>query len=612
MSEKHERDDNADTGAAGEPNPFALTPRHIEPVPEPDAEAENLQARIDDATETDAAGTPATPVYPDPPRTIVSDSVPAWPEWSNTGSPQLIIYGPTAFKRTPSNVPLDAPAAPATPATPPEDQPTAPEPDVVSPASASPFRTESDIDQPAAYEEIIPEPTESQTPTLPSDSTVPSRPEELDEIFDSIEGIGSSAEPEPPAANADEAFEAAVPLADEVSSPRDVAAPREVPATLMGDVPAAAWSTPERSEPPATLSGPATMSGHWPPPADAPVVPPSDATPATLSGQWPLTPTTEELRVAESELTSGGTVDTDLFEGSLADEPLPERGDEVGLADELTLPMDAEPELAVSERALREEGEAVPVAPVVTTDVEPSSIELAAIPAEPAGAVPVAAVAAGAGAAAVLSPHTDVDHAPRAGGYAHDASHGQTATQFFAHAREDVEHRRGILSFGLFTKLAGLTGLLAFVAATAILFIAGAGMSSLSSQDLGTFGWGLKWGAIWVGGFAILLSVGSLLFRSWWSSAVLAAVIAIIMGGGWFALTTYHGRVEGFNLLGVSPYLTYAGLAGLAVAILGGFIEHRRLREETHVLAALFSNVLALLVGGVLWFFASGGTLLGK
>jgi hypothetical protein len=46
------------------------------------------------------------------------------------------------------------------------------------------------------------------------------------------------------------------------------------------------------------------------------------------------------------------------------------------------------------------------------------------------------------------------------------------------------------------------------------------------------------------------------------------------------------------------------------LAIIGGLIEHRRMREETHVLAAVFSNLIASAGGALLWLVYAGRSLI--
>ncbi len=226
--------------------------------------------------------------------------------------------------------------------------------------------------------------------------------------------------------------------------------------------------------------------------------------------------------------------------------------------------------------------------------------------------LPVAAVAGVGGASLAAGAASTLGAKPSAGGYAHDASHGQTASEFFTHAHEDVEKRRGVLSLGLLTRLAGISGLVACVGGLAIMMLACAGMTQLSHSDIGTLRHGLMWGGIGVGGLAVLLSLGSILFKSWKTSALLYAVVAIAMGGGWFALGHFQMQVAGFDILSVTKWLTYGGLGGIGLTIVGGFLEHRRLREETAVLASLFSNVLASVGGGLLWWLSTGASLFGK
>lgn len=163
----------------------------------------------------------------------------------------------------------------------------------------------------------------------------------------------------------------------------------------------------------------------------------------------------------------------------------------------------------------------------VTLSAEPTAEQLASIPVERDAGVPAAAVAAGALVSSAASPETAGE---------------QTAAEVFAHAHDDVEARRGVLSLGLLTKLAGVGGLLACTAGLAIMLMACAGMTTLAGFPLLAYGWWVMW----------------------------------------------------------------AGVYGLGVAVVGGLLEHRRLREETHVLAALFTNALAAVGGLLIWAAFNG------
>jgi hypothetical protein len=123
-----------------------------------------------------------------------------------------------------------------------------------------------------------------------------------------------------------------------------------------------------------------------------------------------------------------------------------------------------------------------------------------------------------------------------------ESIHDQTSTDVFVHAHEDVESRRGPLSNGYITKFAGLAGLIACIGGLAVLLTACAGVRD----------------------------------------------------------------IKGFVILNLGWWIMWTGVGGIAVALLGGLIEHRRLREETHVLGALFSNALAAIGGLLLWFAANG------
>jgi hypothetical protein len=134
--------------------------------------------------------------------------------------------------------------------------------------------------------------------------------------------------------------------------------------------------------------------------------------------------------------------------------------------------------------------------------------------------------------------------------------HDQTSTEIFVHAHEDVESRRGPLAAGPITKFAGFAGLLGCAAGLAVLLTACAGYKSTGD------------------------------------------VVGLKMIGN-------------FQLLGFGYWIMWAGVCGVGLAIVGGFIEHRQLREETHVLGALFSNALAAVGGLLLWLAATGYDIFG-
>jgi hypothetical protein len=152
-------------------------------------------------------------------------------------------------------------------------------------------------------------------------------------------------------------------------------------------------------------------------------------------------------------------------------------------------------------------------------------------------------------AAAVIAAETVSDEAG-------EANPDQTSTDIFVHAHEDVESRRGPLAAGPITKFAGFAGLLGCAAGLAVLLTACAGFKS-------------------TGDVAVLKMVGN------------------------------------FQLLGFGYWIMWAGVCGVGLAIIGGFIEHRQLREETHVLGALFSNALAAIGGLLLWLAAIGYDMFG-
>jgi len=570
--------------ASGEP---AVPP---EGPAEIDAGIQELQARPADVG-------PARH-FPDPPKTIVSERPPAWPTWSDGGLPPLIIYGPTPTTAVPEEREPDL----MVPDTSSDLGPAVEEPlthDVQSAGHESADRYETFArDEGSIGDAPIAapiQPPEWNAPTLPVESTVPQQPEELDEIFESIDEIaGESPAPTPPydAAADSGASEAAgrddlpvdlpaedrllddaatVPADERVDEPAD--RPAAFPPTLMGTVPDFSAYDLQAS------AGEAT---------DEPALP-AEAAPLSAGPESEAFDGFEPVTSAPAAEPPAGdapqTDDASPLEWEPASSPETKM-------EGLETPPAVEPELALSASDLMENNEPVPVEPVMTTAVEPSPIELAAIPEEPSDAVPLTAAAAAAANAAEL--------------HDHDASHGQTATEFFAHAHADVEHRRGVLSLGLLTRLAGLGGLLAGTAAMAILILACAGFGELSESTIPLGRYYLQHGSLYMGGLAVLLAIGAIFWKSWWPSAVMAAVTAIAMGLGWFGLERYHERVDGFSLLSISPWITYVGLGGIVLAILAGLIEHRRLREETAVLAALFSNVLAAASGGVLWMLWLG------
>jgi hypothetical protein len=63
-----------------------------------------------------------------------------------------------------------------------------------------------------------------------------------------------------------------------------------------------------------------------------------------------------------------------------------------------------------------------------------------------------------------------------------------------------------------------------------------------------------------------------------------AVLLAGCAGKEWFA---------------AAPWIVYAGGAGLVLAFLAAAVQRRRITEETHLLLALFTNVISI-VGGLL------------
>lgn len=352
---------------------------------------------------------------------------------------------------------------------------------------------------------------------------------------------------------------------------------------------------------------PVPLSGHeLPSPPEPPTVRDelADLAPERAAGPLPLAmPGQEEAANLMPDPVPAG------------DEPLVVDADVPPSPD---VPPAVEPELAVAAGSVSVAdggtssgpAEPVPVGPVMTMASEPTPIELASIPPEPDGAVPVAAlapVAGTGGAAPVTANAADAATLDAASAVAAPAAdHRQTATTVFAHAREDAEYRRGVLSHGLLTKTAGVAGLLACVVGLAVMLLACAGLVPARSANLLAVNEYAMWTAVGVGGLALLLVAGSFRWKSWWQTAIGAVVVAVALGGVWFAVGRYHARIDGFNPLIVSPYIVYAAAGGLALALLGGLVEHRRMREETHVLAALFTNAIAAVGGALLWVVQVG------
>lgn len=143
-----------------------------------------------------------------------------------------------------------------------------------------------------------------------------------------------------------------------------------------------------------------------------------------------------------------------------------------------------------------------------------------------------------------LAPITDaIQSTDPDDGTAENPEENQTSyAETFAHAHEDVASRKGIFATGPLTRLAGFGGLLACVAGLAMVIASCAGVE----------------------------------------------------------------RVGAFALFSFSQYVLYVSLGGLALALLGGLIEHRRMREETHILAALFTNALGAIGGALLYVLWMG------
>ncbi|MDB5296248.1 MAG: hypothetical protein JWO31_2231, partial [Phycisphaerales bacterium] len=87
----------------------------------------------------------------------------------------------------------------------------------------------------------------------------------------------------------------------------------------------------------------------------------------------------------------------------------------------------------------------------------------------------------------------------------------------------------------------------------------------------------------------------------WGAAAGGTFTLAVVLVAAWWAVDQYADQIATFNVLLLGRYITLVAVGGLVLAIVGGFIEHRRMREETHVMAALFANALAAVGGGMLW-----------
>jgi crotonobetainyl-CoA:carnitine CoA-transferase CaiB-like acyl-CoA transferase len=77
----------------------------------------------------------------------------------------------------------------------------------------------------------------------------------------------------------------------------------------------------------------------------------------------------------------------------------------------------------------------------------------------------------------------------------------------------------------------------------------------------------------------------------------LAVLLATCAGREWFV---------------VSPFIVYAGAAGLVLALIAALAHRRRIGEDTHVLAAFFSNALAIFGGLLEMAILKGWPLLPK
>jgi hypothetical protein len=55
----------------------------------------------------------------------------------------------------------------------------------------------------------------------------------------------------------------------------------------------------------------------------------------------------------------------------------------------------------------------------------------------------------------------------------------------------------------------------------------------------------------------------------------------------------------GLRWFALAPYIVVAGAAGLLLALLAAAVQRRRITEETHLLLALFANVISI-IGGLL------------
>jgi hypothetical protein len=217
-------------------------------------------------------------------------------------------------------------------------------------------------------------------------------------------------------------------------------------------------------------------------------------------------------------------------------------------------------------------------------EAEPSHEALAGMPQERDAAVPLAAVAAGALVTSAASPDTIPD---------------STATETFAHAHEDVGQRTGFLSHGILTKLGGVAGLAGCTAGLLIILATCAGLTPTSNEGLLAFNRDVvRWVAVGLAAMLVLQVAVVVLTKGRWRGVVQTAAAAALAGGAWVAIEWHHDQMTDVDLLGLGKYVWWAGLGGLGLGLLGGLIEHRRLREETAVLAAAFTCVLAT-VGGV-------------
>jgi hypothetical protein len=241
----------------------------------------------------------------------------------------------------------------------------------------------------------------------------------------------------------------------------------------------------------------------------------------------------------------------------------------------------------------------------------PAAEQSASIDAPPA--TPVAAPVGEAGAADVDIPLAAVAVAGGVAAATHTAALPPalpTDAEVFAHAHDDVEHRKGFLSRGPITKLASFVGLVAVAAGLGVMLLACAGLTPIRSGLMLTLNPWLYGFAVAAGVIAVCQFAYAIFAKGRFGSAVVTMVVALailgLIAANWFG----GDYVDGMNPLFISQYIAMAGGGGAVLALFGGLLEHRRMREETHVLGALFVNVVAGLGGLLLWALYNGTKLM--